>query len=316
MSADRDQVDAIKAHFARKSSAHLREIVETRDPARWSPEAVVAAEEVLQDRQAGSADEPLVPEPDPPPPPAALDPYSVGFMALGMLAVPVLGGVLRVTTYRVDYTGSEDPDLPIPFGRKSAWIAVETCDTEEVAVVLGLRGVRSATWAQGIKAAYESAVYVTPPVAEWTLAVGTALFPPDRVAAFVKPLVERLSQEFGDAQYFCTHEDVGLHVWARARRGRLVRGYGWLGAKELTLWDEGTPTREEYDLGLAPYGRLSLAAGDEGSTAPRRPDDAAVIQLACLWSMDPTSLDGQVKELTPGIVGEVAWAEGGTSSGS
>jgi hypothetical protein len=237
MSADRDQVDAIKAHFARKSSAHLWELVETRDPERWSPEAVVAAEEVLQDRRAGRAEEPLVPEPDPPAPPLPVDSYTVGLAALGMLAG--LGGFLAVPVHRVDYTGGEDLDLPIPFGRLTAWLAVDTRDTEAVAAALDLRGARNATWADGLKAADGSSVYVTPPVADWTLAVGRALFPPGRADEFVKPLLAQLSREFGDAQYFCTHQDLGLHVWARARQGRLVRGYGWLGERNPILWDEG-----------------------------------------------------------------------------
>src|SRR5947199_331590 len=142
MSHDRLLIDTIKARFARKSSAQLREIVQANDQARWSPEAMVAADEVLQDRTAGRAEEP-----------------------------------------------------------------------------------------PGTEAAYQSSVLVTPPLADWTLAVGTALFPPGRAEAFVKPLLERLSGQFGEAQYFCTHRDVELHVWARATQGRLVRGYGWLGEK-------------------------------------------------------------------------------------
>ena len=75
-----------------------------------------------------------------------------------------------------------------------------------------------------------------------------ALVPQDRVAVFIKPLLERLSEEFGEAQYFCTHRDAKLHCWARARQGRLIRGYGWLGQKGLTLWDEGEPTKAESPL--------------------------------------------------------------------
>src|SRR5262249_43907132 len=149
-----------------------------------------------------------------------------------------------------DYTGGADPDLPVPFGPKTAWFALETRNTNAVANALGMQGVQAATWAEGIGAAYQSSVFVTPPLADWTLVVGTALFPPDRADLFVKPLVERLSRQFGDAQYFCTHRDVELHVWARARKGRLVRGYGWLGQKSLTLWEEGAPTREEQDIGF------------------------------------------------------------------
>jgi hypothetical protein len=33
------------------------------------------------------------------------------------------------------------------------------------------------------------------------------------------------------------------------------------------------------------------------------------MELACLWSIDPTSLDEQVKEPTPGILGAAPWVE-------
>jgi hypothetical protein len=123
------------------------------------------------------------------------------------------------------------------------------------------------------------------------LALGTALFPPDRAEAFVKPLLERLSRQFGEAQYFCTHQDFELHIWARARQGRLVRGYGWLGQKCLTLWDEGRQTREERDLGFRCFdgGPPVVEQGPDKSVTP--PDEGNVLQLASLWSVDPTTLD-------------------------
>ena len=65
----------------------------------------------------------------------------------------------------------------------------------------------------------DASVFVTPPLADWTLAVSTALFPPSRAETFVKPLLERLSRQFVHAQYFCTHGEVELHIWARAGRG-------------------------------------------------------------------------------------------------
>src|SRR5262249_32757016 len=86
MNPDPNLIDAIKTHFARKSSAQLQEIVQANDPERWSPEAVAAAGEVLLDRMAGRASEPEVAEEERPPPPPPPDPYSLAFLALGALA--------------------------------------------------------------------------------------------------------------------------------------------------------------------------------------------------------------------------------------
>ena len=66
MSHDRHLVDTIRAHFARKSSAQLQEIAQANNQERWSPEAMLAAQEVLQERMAGRAQEPLVAEGEPP----------------------------------------------------------------------------------------------------------------------------------------------------------------------------------------------------------------------------------------------------------
>jgi hypothetical protein len=304
MSHDRQLIDTIKMHFARKSSAQLREIAQANDHERWSPEAVAVAGEILRDRLAGNVQEPQVAEEEPLPPPLSVpDPYSLGFLALGVLGG--LGGLAIIPVYRPDYSGGTDPDLPLPFGSKMAWLALDTTDTQAVAATLDLHEARAATWSEGIDAAYKTLIFITPPLADWTLVAGTVLFPPDRVETFVKPLLERLSRQFGDAQYFGTHRDVGLHAWARARQGRLVRGYGWLGGKGLTLWNEGGWTKEERDLGLQFI--------DGRSPTGVSPDEDCVMQLANLWSIDPTSLNEDFKEPTLGLRGSVAWSEGRTS---
>jgi len=300
MSQDRHLIDTIKTHFARKSSAQLQEIVQAKHQDRWSPEAIAAADEVLQDRLAGRSEEPRVAEEEPSPPPCHYDPDLVALGFLGGLPT----GYLVIPSFRVEPAGN--PDLPVPFGAKMAWLALETRDTEAVATALGLREARAATWAEGIDAAYHSSVFVTPPLADWTLAVGTALFPPERAEAFVKPLLERLSRQFGDAQYFCTHRVVELHLWARALKGRLARGYGWLGEKGLTLWDEGGQTKEERALGFGSFDGRSPAVEQARNTNSILPDEGGVMQLASLWSIDPTTLDEQFKEPLLGLLGHVA----------
>jgi len=295
MSQDRQLFDAIKRHFARKSSAQLQEIVQGTNPERWSPEAIAAADEILQDRRAGRAEEPQLAEEEQPPlsPPF---PYGLGFL-VGFIPIFALNGFRFGSEFGAG--ARENPDLPVPFGPKAAWLALDTTDTEAVAAALGLREVRASSWAEGIEAAYQASVFVTPPLADWTLAVSTALFPPDRVEVFVKPLLERLSRQFGEAQYFCTHRAVELHLWARARQGRLVRAFGWLGEKGLTLWHEGPPTRAERDLG---FGFLD----GQPATGTPAPDETGVMQIAALWSVDPTTLDEHFKEPQPGLLGR--WA--------
>lgn len=303
MSHDRQLVDTIKANFARKSSAQLQEIMHSDDRVRWSVEAAAAAEEVLHERLAGRAQEPDVPEEEPPPPPPSADPYSLAFLAMGLLGG--LSGYLVFPVYYVNYAGVPDPDAPVPFGPGLAWLAFDTRQNEEVAAALNLRDLRAATWAEGVAAAGQSAVFITPPLADWTLAASTALFPPGRAEEYVKPLLEGLSRRFGDVQYFATHRGAQLHLWARARQGRLIRGYGWLGARNLTLWNEGEPTREERALGLYFPDDQTAAIEGRGQGHVAVPSENHVMQLACLWSIDPTTLDHQFKEPMPGFVGKL-----------
>jgi hypothetical protein len=273
--------------------------------------------------------------PDPPP---HTDPSSLEALfarialraAASFLHIKHLVRIPPTSVREVDPVAS---DLPVPFGSRIAWLAVDTTETEAVATALGLRGVREATWAEGIEAAHCSAVFVTPPVADWTLAVGTALFPPDKAEAFIKPLLERLSRQFDDVQYFGTHRDVELHLWARARKGKLVRGYGWLGQKALTLWNEGAPTPDERDLGFRFHDRpaaateqafctketrhLDLRSPDAPSPEAEqaygldlpRPNESCVLRLACLWSIDPTTLSEEFKEPVLGLLGSLARAK-------
>ncbi len=227
-------------------------------------------------------------------------------MVLSPLAA---AGFMALSGYGSRSEDSSARDLPIPFGPKMAWLALDTTDTEAVATALGLRGVWAATWTDGIEAAYQSSVFVTPPLADWTLVVGAALFPPERAEVFVKPLLERLSRQFREAQYFCTHRDVELHVWARARQGRLVRGYGCLGEKGLTLWNEGRPTQEERDLGFQFADRRSPAVEQAQQQNGTLPDEGGVMLLASLWSIDPTTLNEQFQEPLQGLLGKAAWTD-------
>ena len=306
MSLDRAQIGIIKEHFARKSSAQLQEILRANDRARWSEETFVAAQELLVDREAGRAHEPGVPESELPPPSGRPIEYQVA--KAGLIVLTGLWGRFLIP---IDGTYDEDAvakDMPVPFGSKIAWLALDTTDTEAVASALGLQEARTATWKEGIDAAYRSAVFVTPPVGQWTLAVSSALLPPELAEPYVKPLLEQLSRQFRHAQYFCSHRVVELHLWARARAGHLTRGFGWLGETKRVIWDEGHFTPEERELGFQFSGGAAAASEDQAAKAPNVPDENCVMQLAYLWSIDPTALNEQYKEPVMGVLGNFAKA--------
>ncbi len=206
------------------------------------------------------------------------------------------------------------PDRPQPFGYKNAWLALRTTDTQAVVASLGLLAVRPSGWGEGVAQAYERKVFVSPSLLSWTLAVGLPLAPPNEPMPFVKPLLERLSRRFGEAQYFCTHRVVEVHIWARALRGTLVRGYAWLGERGETLWDAGGQTQHERDLGFRFFDERSDSADDANYWARKDlgfPDEECVMRLAGAWSIDPASLDRQFEEPGLGVLGEFRGSEQG-----
>lgn len=316
MGIDRHLIDTIKTHFANTSSAQLQELLRAKDPNRWSAEAIAAAGEVLQDRALGRAVEPPDVEEEPPASSTSDWDDDIRILCLGLNLIGAPFGLDIFPVYeRSSCADNADDagdavvgDTPVPFGPKTAWLALRTSDTAGVARALGLQKLRTATWAEGIGAAYqEASVFVTPPLGDWTVAVGMALLPPEQVASFVKPLLELLSRRFGNAQYFCTHRDVELHLWAAARKGQLIRGYGWLGQERRILWDEGEPTKHERYLGVPLRDGGTTLIGEDGDEGPTAPDESYVMQLACLWSINPTTLDNEFKEPVMGLLGDADW---------
>ena len=72
---------------------------------------------------------------------------------------------------------------------------------------------------------------------------------------------------------------------------------------------EGGPTKHERDLGFMSFDGRSLEIEQANPTNVAVPDEDGVMRLACLWSIDPTTLNEQFKEPLMGLLGEVAWAE-------
>lgn len=298
MNLDRTLVEKIKGHISQYTAEQIQEIVDSQEQGRWSAEAIEAAREVLHDRKAGLTFESFDSE-HAEEEPAATTHTTDGLgwlVAMNAIALPFGFVVLPINRHVED-----DPiarDHPVPFGPESAWLALDTTDTAAVAKALGLRGVRTASWAYGVAAAARSAVFVTPPLGEWTLVVSASLFPPPRVGEFVTILLEGLGRRFADAQYFCTSANADLHAWARARNARLVRGHGRSGTG--AQWDVGEPTEEERELGL-----FETPNEDEGEQTLT--DEDRVLSLAAFWSVDPSSLNEHFKEPVMGLVGDAAW---------
>jgi hypothetical protein len=190
--------------------------------------------------------------------------------------------MMRDTAPTVPDEDDAGRDGPISFGYKIAWIAVPSRDAHAVAEAMGLERIKPCSWRSGLEKAYKlRGVFVTPPIAEWTVALGN--LPEANDSRFV-PLMERLSQTFQQAFYFGTHRVVEYQAWAIAEEGKIRRAFAWVGERGEFLLNIGPRTPEE----------IELATGLEDFE--RAPDEETVLDLASRWEFDPRELDQQSAE--------------------
>ncbi|WP_143133668.1 hypothetical protein [Actinoplanes philippinensis] len=174
------------------------------------------------------------------------------------------------------------------FGIKCTWLAVRGTSVEEVAAAVGLTGARPAGWDEGVAAADDEQVFVTPPIAGWILVVNT-------VHVHGAESVAQLSARLGaEVQYFGNHRVSDYAEWARAVDGRLVRhvlcGEGLepgVHAEEV-----GVPTPVEIEIGFS--------ATDPGAVWA---DEDDVMRVAGAWSIDPITLDVVESSPRDGLLG-------------
>lgn len=197
------------------------------------------------------------------------------------------------------------PDLPVGFGDKCTWYALPTIDTSAVADAIKLNDAQPCGWSQGIHAAYDQSVFITPPVEGWTFVVGFSLAPStDDISPILQSRLETLSQIFGTALCFSTHRVVEFHLWAKAVKGSLIRAYGYVGESGETFWDEGEMTPEEQQLGFAFFDPKSPEAEDDDyweRTDLSYPDEDSVMFIADAWSISPIQLEQYAGDLAPSL---------------
>ncbi len=192
----------------------------------------------------------------------------------------------------------EEPDLPRAFGCSMAWLAIRSHDAQAVIEALGLIETTPCNWNSGIGAAYDERisathVFVSPPVKGWTFVVGLPLPHPVGSGFIDKctPLLVGLGSRFKQVQYFFTYPPIDLYAWARVRDGRLIRAFGV--TDEGIVWNKGRTGKEERSLGLKLFELRGVQGreGDAGGEMILYPTEEHVLQLARLWSLDPTTFD-------------------------
>jgi hypothetical protein len=250
------------------------------------------------------------------------------FVTLGAASSPSalaqLGGVMP----SLDQT----PDKPQPFGFKVLWFAVKASDPTSVLDALEFGEATPSNWASGLAAVYADSksndawVFASAPVSGWIFVVSSSLpYPTNEthhdIGRKFDLLFSRLMKRFDDVQFFGSHRVVGFVAWARALNGKPIRIFAY---GDEVMANVGEQTSEEAKLGFANLSGLSPSNALDGMfrIAEERekernmlvarglsqrearakvrqngrdpiPDERDVIDLAALWSVDPTQLSNQ-----------------------
>lgn len=195
------------------------------------------------------------------------------------------------------------PHRPAPvYSHPNRWLAVRSGNPQLVQAALALNNPTPCSWEEGLSAAHEHKLFISPAIRGWVFVMGGNLPEPGDDVDKCFRFVMDLSRKLGHVQFFSVNRAVNHHAWVQAELGTVIRAYAWGGK---TLWNQGTMTRAEADLSLKCF-----AYGDgEERVDFGRPDPAAVNTerlplLAARWSIDPTSIDARMLKESQGIAGK------------
>lgn len=173
---------------------------------------------------------------------------------------------------------SAEPDGPLPFGYKTAWLAVRCGDPRQVADALHGQCWKNANWRSGLLWSVETGGYLflSPLLDGFALMIGQDLF----ALAERRDELEELAGQFSEVQYFASYRTASCYCWARYVDGVCVRAYRVEDSE--VLWDTGPLTPEELALGFDRF----PCAGREDS-CEMFPDEEDVLDIAAAWGIDP-----------------------------
>lgn len=235
-------------------------------------------------------------------------------LALGLVAGGIIGAMSMVSRYN---RKSRLPARRLPrereacrerrpalflFSLPSRWLAIRSSNPHAVQEALGLQQPQPCSWEEGLNAAHEHKLFISPPVGGWILVMGSTLPEPgDDVDRTFRFLLE-LSRKLGHVQFFSVSRAVNHHAWAQVEDGAVIRAYAWAGR---TLWNQGRQSRAEMELGLKCHG---YGEGEErvdyGRLDPAAVNTERLPLLAARWSLDPAAIDARRLKQHQGIAGQ------------
>lgn len=183
------------------------------------------------------------------------------------------------------------------------WLAVQGATPEALVNALGLRHINECGWAEGLSAAGQERVFISPRIGDWTLVIGDNLPDPADDVDVAFRFLTGLSDDLGHVQYFSACRALGHHAWIKLYQGKVVRAFAWAGQ---TIWNQGPMSSAEIKLGASCLNFLE----DEHLTWRDQQEVSAgnieiIPALAARWSIDPAAIDARKIAPYHGFTGEM-----------
>ena len=186
---------------------------------------------------------------------------------------------------RYNYLQGYSPNKPINFGRKTTWCAVKCDDSELVAQAIFNGQYKPCDWVEGMIRAYDvQGTFVLPPINGWVLIHGIEIPQPNNKDLFklTEDFINKLSLQFGEAQYFGSYRVSDFYCWAKSQNGQLTRLYMVGDAEEQLILGKPTPVEKNLDFG-----------------------DDEVLLVAENWSVNPSTIESLTGVATSGFYGSL-----------
>jgi hypothetical protein len=190
------------------------------------------------------------------------------------------------------------------FGLPHRWLAIRSGNLHSVQSALALHNPTPCSWEEGLSAAHEQKLFISPPIAGWILVFGSNLPDPSDDIDRCHRFVTGLSRKLGQVQFFSVNRALNHHAWVHVEGGRVVRAYAWAGT---TLWNQGAATQTERELGLRCLDYAVAAERVDFERAdPMTVNTERVPLLASRWSIDPSSIDARMLKTNQGVAGRLS----------
>lgn len=210
----------------------------------------------------------------------------------------------RIANQRADSWFGERKARVSLFALPSRWLAVRSTHPLAVQAALGLHKATPCSWEEGLNAAHEQKLFISPPISGWILVMGSSLPDPANDVDHAFRFILSLSRKLGHVQFFSFNRAINHHAWVRADRGQVQRAYAWAGK---TLWNQGPKTCAEVDLHLVCYGYAEPPEFALFRQAdPTAANTEKILVLASRWSLDPSAVDPRMLRQAQGITGRLS----------